>query len=95
MFLGAPAGFAGVPVDRAAVAGRVSHGFGEIAVAQLHARAHVEEGQLIKSRLPVLEGAHTSFAEVIGVKEFTHGAGADPAGNCRSAVFHPLMEATD
>jgi len=63
----------------ATIACSAGHSFRQVADAQAYARAHVEEGQIIDSGLPVLQRKHRSFAEVIDVQEFARRYNATPS----------------
>ena len=69
MFLRGTVGFTGVPLNRAAVAGGISHGFGELTNAQVNARANVEKEGIPRPWLPLLKREDTGLTEVIGVEE--------------------------
>ena len=69
MFLGGAIGFAGVPLNRAAEAGGLGHGFGELTNAQVNARAHVEERGILRPWLTLLKREDTGLTEVVGMKE--------------------------
>ena len=56
--------------------------------AQVYARTHVHEGQLIEGGLPILKGKHAGFAKVISVQEFVQGVPLPNKSRWPSLALH-------
>ncbi len=82
-------------MDPALVARGGRHRFRQLADREVHTRAHVQELQLLRRRLPALQGEHSGLSQIIHMQEFPQRCARSPAGHARRVGLRGLVEAAD